>query len=290
VAQDLQAAESLNVDCTYALAKACAASGAFLVLLSTDYVFDGTSPPYAPESWPAPVQDYGRLKLRAEYATLAAHANCAILRVPVLYGPTSQLDESAVTLLHSTAQAVALASDPPSSPLRLDAWAIRTPTFTPDVARVLRRLCVLACGTMGAGVSASASAAQQQCTGIFQWSASERCTKFDQAVLMAQLIAGADGAFPTAGDFKRGLVPVWTPPGGAPRPQNCEMKVTRLISLGVHAGGNPSVDAHEGVPCSALPRGVPLAVGLQFVLQGAGVPVAPAAHAAQLHVGDSSKQ
>lgn len=56
-----------------------------LVYVSTDYVFDGTSPPYTPTSKPNPLNLYGRTKYEGEVAVLAVvDAEVAVLRVPVL--------------------------------------------------------------------------------------------------------------------------------------------------------------------------------------------------------------
>jgi len=286
VAENPAAAEALNVDCVYALSKACASHGAYLVLISTDYVFDGCAPPYSTEAFPKPTNEYGELKLRAEYAAMAAHPKSAILRVPVLYGPTTDLAESAVTLLHSAAAAAVQAATQEAGqqavPSNVDAWAIRTPTFTPDVARVLRRLCVLATWGMQGGLSATSSAKQAGCTGIFHWSSAERCTKFDQTLLIARLLHGASA--PDA--IKGALHAVRTPPSGAPRPQNCEMDVSRLMQLGVHAGVE---EGHAGdVPAATGPRGVSLPAGLWHVLQGAGVPTVDASMVAGIELTDTS--
>lgn len=56
-----------------------------LEYVSTDYVFDGTSPPYTPTSKPNPLNLYGRTKYEGEVAVLAVvDAEVAVLRVPVL--------------------------------------------------------------------------------------------------------------------------------------------------------------------------------------------------------------
>merc|ERR1719336_2110856 len=55
-------ARRLNLTATLALAKACHRHGVWLVYVSTDYVFDGTRPPYAVESAPNPLNEYGRQK------------------------------------------------------------------------------------------------------------------------------------------------------------------------------------------------------------------------------------
>ena len=53
--------------------------------LMSDYVFDGTSPPYTPSSHTNPLQLYGRTKRDGEVAVLAVDsAKVIVLRVPVL--------------------------------------------------------------------------------------------------------------------------------------------------------------------------------------------------------------
>ena len=62
--------------------------GSALVYISTDYVFDGTAPPYAPNALPNPVNLYGRTKRGGELAVLDAQAKGAkavVIRVPVLF-------------------------------------------------------------------------------------------------------------------------------------------------------------------------------------------------------------
>ena len=89
--------EALNVEATENIAKFTDKIGGFLVYISTDYVFDGTSPPYTVDSQPNPLNKYGKTKLEGELKTAAHCARYAILRVPILYGDVQQVGESAVT-------------------------------------------------------------------------------------------------------------------------------------------------------------------------------------------------
>ena len=66
--REREACWEVNVHATERLARACRRHGARLVFLSTDFVFDGASGPYAEEDRPAPINAYGRSKLAAENA------------------------------------------------------------------------------------------------------------------------------------------------------------------------------------------------------------------------------
>lgn len=79
----------VNADGPRHLAQWAAAHGAFLVHVSTDYVFDGMRPlfePYVETDEPNPVSEYGRSKLAGELAVQESGAEAAILRTAWLYG------------------------------------------------------------------------------------------------------------------------------------------------------------------------------------------------------------
>ncbi|MGH7729639.1 MAG: SDR family oxidoreductase [Candidatus Eiseniibacteriota bacterium] len=72
-----------NVDALDPLVGWCATHEVPLVFFSTDYVFDGTSGPYAEDAPPGPINVYGRSKLEGErrVGTLARHAVLRITNV-----------------------------------------------------------------------------------------------------------------------------------------------------------------------------------------------------------------
>ena len=78
-----EAAKSLNVDLPQAIAEACLKTGANLIHVSTDYVFDGEKPVgefYLPTDETNPINVYGQTKLDGEKAVLDVDAAAQIVR------------------------------------------------------------------------------------------------------------------------------------------------------------------------------------------------------------------
>jgi dTDP-4-dehydrorhamnose reductase len=121
-------AEKINVAATRRLAEAASAKGAWMLYISTDYVFDGKNPPYSEGDIPCPVNCYGRTKLEGENATISTCRESAVLRIPFLYGWRAGLEKSA--LLTSTLKALDSKSE-----VEMDDTVVRYPTYTADVAK-----------------------------------------------------------------------------------------------------------------------------------------------------------
>jgi dTDP-4-dehydrorhamnose reductase len=69
------------------VAQAAAETGARLLHISTDYVFDGSrKTPYTEKDLPRPINIYGASKLAGEYAVRAREARAVIVRTSGLYG------------------------------------------------------------------------------------------------------------------------------------------------------------------------------------------------------------
>ena len=126
--RDPAGSEALNVDAVWALARACARRDIAFIYISTDYLWDGTKAPYSEDDPLCPLNAYGAQKARGEFAARAAHPGAVCLRVPVLFGPTEDLGESAVTMF----AAIVKGGDKPA---QVDDWQVRVPTYTPDIVR-----------------------------------------------------------------------------------------------------------------------------------------------------------
>jgi S-adenosylmethionine synthetase len=198
---DPDRAKKLNVDTCSRLAEECAACGASLIYISTDYVFDGgvksgVGPPYATDAPTQPVNFYGETKLAGEQAVLAVTAcHPCVLRVPVLYGYDQRsLDESASLV-------VAEALRDPSAATSVDDWGVRFPTAVDDVSQCLSLI-----------LERKRDDKSSLC-GVYHCSSPERSTKYTQAKLMAKVL----------GKSADHLTPNSQPPAGAPRPQNTQL-------------------------------------------------------------------
>ncbi|MGV0791661.1 dTDP-4-dehydrorhamnose reductase [Mycolicibacterium sp. XJ1819] len=86
---DAQRAHAVNADGPGHIARACAAVGAKLIHISTDYVFsgvfDGAPRPYEIDDQTDPRNVYGRTKLAGERAVLAAMPDANVVRTAWIY-------------------------------------------------------------------------------------------------------------------------------------------------------------------------------------------------------------
>ena len=84
--QEPEQARAQNVRTTEHIVQALEGTRAFLVQVSTDYVFDGTKgAPYQELDVPRPVNVYGRSKLEGEQAALR-HPRAVVVRTSTLFG------------------------------------------------------------------------------------------------------------------------------------------------------------------------------------------------------------
>lgn len=87
-----------NVDAVQYLTEAAEKHDSFLLHLSTDFIFDGTSGPYDEEAVANPVSYYGESKLEAEKIVMDSKAKWAIARTVLVYGIAHDMSRSNIIL------------------------------------------------------------------------------------------------------------------------------------------------------------------------------------------------
>jgi len=123
-------ARRLHVDATAQMAAWCAAHDRCLVYISTDYVFDGSAPPYQEDDPPTPLSLYGRTKAAGESAARACPRQ---VRYPTLS------DDVARAILHLLARGCTgvMHLRGRTRATRFQLWRAIARTFGYDAARIL---------------------------------------------------------------------------------------------------------------------------------------------------------
>lgn len=174
---DQKGCDVLNVDAVEYLIKACQQNKAFLVHLSTDFIFDGTSGPYKEEDEANPISYYGESKLKAEELIEQSDIEWAIARTVLVYGSCPGLSRSNIVLW--VKNSVEAAKD---IQVVTDQW--RTPTLAEDLAKG----CVLI--------------AKSKNKGVFNISGEEMLTPYDMAMITADFF-DLDKSFITPTDISK---------------------------------------------------------------------------------------
>lgn len=122
-----------NVVATENIAEASRVTGARLINISTDYVFDGENGPYGETSSPGPINVYGSTKLEAEKKTKEICPDALTLRICVPYDWNQDAAPNFLMWLIEKLQA--------GSHVKIvtDQW--NTPTYIPHLAQVILKYC-----------------------------------------------------------------------------------------------------------------------------------------------------
>ena len=182
-----------NTEVTREVARACREEGARLIALSTDLVFDGTSPHSSEETRPHPLMEYGRSKLKAEEEAIVEAPGCVVLRIALVFGrghgPRASASESIAQRLRKGEE------------VRLfdDEW--RSPVDPESVAQAVE-----------------AAAQSAKASGVYHVAGPERLTRFDFGRRVAATL-GLDAAL-LMNASQRGH-------SGAPRPRDVSLGIKR---------------------------------------------------------------
>ena len=293
VENDKERARLLNVEMVENIAKICLEdlNNALFIHISTDYVFNGTQPPYKESDSTNPPNEYGLTKLQAEQAIFNIYYNFClqknvkeicndskmnvdkeidsdgksnegidnldpstynyiILRVPVLYGPTKTLEESAVTILTKDVMTNSVSKS-------IDNWSARYPTFTPDVAQVVKELIHTKLFTTliknenifhfssneeyEETIDAKDGGNSQSSSSNSEFKSKQPYTKYLLCKLMASLLpepyTNIDHLIPDSEEPK-------VLPGAPIRPKDCHLDTSKLESFGI---GTRKTSLKEGL-------------------------------------------
>ena len=218
--QNPQAALALNLSASQALAQAAKANHAWLIYISTDYVFDGTQPKYAEDAATHPVNFYGESKRKGEEIVLGIDPDFAVLRLPILYGQVEKLSESAVLVLIQQLM--------DKRPQGIDDWAVRSPTSTADIANAIDKLIAL-------------HLQESTVQGIYHFSAAETMTKYKMLLTLGEILQLSTAH----------LTPESTPTDSAKRPRDCTLSCLRLAAMEIRSEMNFATGVRQALTQSS---------------------------------------
>ncbi len=153
---------NVNVHGVENLAHAAQSIDAWIIHISTDYLFDGKEGvQYAEDSKPNPLSYYGRSKLAGENAVIASGAEYTIVRTMILYGTGRGLRPNFATWLVdklSKGETVKIVDD-----------QFGHPTLVDDLAKAILRM------------------AELKKTGVFHVCGTDYLSRYDFAIKLAQI-------------------------------------------------------------------------------------------------------
>jgi len=175
-----------NVDAVAYISSACESNNAFLLHLSTDFIFDGVAGPYDENGKPNPISYYGDSKLAAEEIVFKIKTPWAIARTVLVYGITPRMSRTNIILWVKK-------SLEEKKNINVVTDQLRTPTLAEDLA-------------MGCYLIITKKA-----TGVFNISGEELMTPYDMAMATADYFK-LDASFITKADGSIFTQPAKRPP------------------------------------------------------------------------------
>lgn len=204
----------VNADGPKHLAEWAIANNAFLVHVSTDYVFGGDKPLFeacVETDAPAPVSEYGRSKLAGEQAILESGVHAAILRTAWLYGATGK--NFLKTMLRLTLQN-------PGKEFKVVNDQFGSPTWARTLAQQI------------------AAVIDARATGIFHATSEGYCSWYDLACDLLEKLGIEHHFVPCSSDEY---------PTPAKRPNNSILENVELKNLGLNVSKHWKVELEEFV-------------------------------------------
>ena len=174
------------------VADACAATGAMLVHVSTDALFDGERAPYAENAEPAPVHEYGRWKAQAEAYVRRTLPHASVVRTS-LVTRMRPLDPRCAWVADSLRE---------RRPITLFVDELRCPIAVDDLARQMWEIAALPA---------------DERSGVWHLAGPEAVSRYS----LGLLIAAHEGLDPA------GITPALSAASPAPRPRDLRLLTTR---------------------------------------------------------------
>ena len=159
-------ANSLNFGGTLYLSEWASQNACFLILLSTDLVFDGMRGNYCEEDDPHPISIYGWTKLAAELAVRNGKSPYAVIRTSLVYGRSPGGDRGADERLVSSWK------EGKKTSLFVDEY--RNPTAVGELAQVIAEI------------------ARRRVTGIWHVAGAECVSRFELGAKVASVLGYSD--------------------------------------------------------------------------------------------------
>jgi len=168
-------AYQINADLPARIAKICRKHENRMVLISTDYVFDGSAGPYLESAQPCPISYYGKTKLAGENEVLGESKHNAVARTCVLFGYEPESAPDFVTWLLTKLRN--------NQPVNIVTDQYSTPTLTDNLSNGVRLI------------------AEQSAQGIFHLTGADYLNRYEMALQIAEfaklpveLISPVDGS------------------------------------------------------------------------------------------------
>lgn len=127
--KDVRRAEQINHAGARNVALAAVRSGAYLITISTDFVFSGTASPYAEDAATDPISVYGASKRAGELSVLEASESFAVARTAWVYGGKGKHFPRSILNLLAARPTIEVVDDERGNP-----------TFAGDLAKSLVQL------------------------------------------------------------------------------------------------------------------------------------------------------
>jgi len=123
-------ASAVNYESTKVIAKCASELGAFLIFVSTDYVFDGEKGRYRENARPRPINFYGLTKLNGEHVVKELLSDYLIARTSVIFGsaPSSGKVNFALWVLNALKE---------GKPAKVTVDQFVSPTFNANLAEMI---------------------------------------------------------------------------------------------------------------------------------------------------------